>query len=307
MVDLPLATDDSSGRLTGLLASVNKPETIELDCAACTSRVEHDLSERSVQDCPSSVLFHVRRSDGGAKSRSICWFDRIYQLRAAIVHVVLIMCLIPVITSLFCLLWTCLDDGRCYTLTFPSHRHWHLYRDATLLMHTLLPNDFVAQPRNALALPSIDSDACAKSSGCVVHNDRSGHKPPLQIVLANLTSWFSGWPQLLSDFQHNGSCIWLLSETHLSVSAARACLGGLHRLGSDISPKGSTRYNRSGFSTLAGVAVISTLPLREVAWKTESLKQLAQEGRLLHVTCAVIGSQPLHVWYHWWFHIGVSH
>ena len=41
--------------------------------------------------------------------------------------------------------------------------------------------------------------------------------------------------------------------------------------------------------------LVSTLPLREAGWSNPCLNSLAADGRLLHATCAIAGSQPLHV------------
>ena len=51
----------------------------------------------------------------------------------------------------------------------------------------------------------------------------------------------------------------------------------------------------SGMWSTSGVLVVSILPLREVPWTEDSLTRLASVGRLVHVTCAITGSQPLHV------------
>ena len=48
-------------------------------------------------------------------------------------------------------------------------------------------------------------------------------------------------------------------------------------------------------SSSAGVAIISSLPVREASWKSPSLQKLACDGRLIHATCAIAGSQPLHL------------
>lgn len=48
-------------------------------------------------------------------------------------------------------------------------------------------------------------------------------------------------------------------------------------------------------SSSSGVAVISSLPLREAPWTSPSLQKLACDGRLIHATCAIAGSQPLHL------------
>ena len=118
-------------------------------------------------------------------------------------------------------------------------------------------------------------------------------QPPLQLITANITSWFSGWPQLLHDHvDSSGPCIYLVCETHLTHSGSRACLAGLHRLGLH----GVFRCCPSfSMSSSAGVAIISSLPVREASWKSPSLQKLACDGRLIHATCAIAGSQPLHL------------
>ena len=91
-----------------------------------------------------------------------------------------------------------------------------------------------------------------------------------------------------------------MTETHLSQSASRACASSLRQLGlhsvfrCGALPFNGTDRNSSGVSSACGVAAISTLPIREVPWKTDSLKALAATGRLLHITCGIGGSQPLH-------------
>jgi hypothetical protein len=111
--------------------------------------------------------------------------------------------------------WTYLDDCRQYVLASPVHRHWNLQQDATLLAYKLVP-ERAPSPCNAVLV----ADPCDPSPTSA-----------LQFVVANITSWFAGWPQNLNDHPPTGACLWLLSETHLSSSAARACLCGLHRVG----------------------------------------------------------------------------
>ena len=243
------------------------------------------------------VLFHIRRAVDGFKSRSlvrvpnrVSWFGRTYQLAAATIHIGdvpgaghYVTVLPPSASDLG---WTCLDDCRQYVLASPVHRHWNLQQDATLLAYKLVP-ERAPSPCDAVLV----ADPCDPSPTSA-----------LQFVVANITSWFAGWPQVLNDHPPTGACLWLLSETHLSSSAARACLCGLHRIGlhgvfkcSASASVGSKDCKTAGLSTLSGVAVVSTLPVREARWSNRSLQRLADDGRLLHVTCAIAGCQPLHV------------
>lgn len=293
VVDLPLIDDPTS--LPVLLRSALSVGEASLDCAQC-GRVPHSLSEPSVALPQRSAVFHVRRSVGGIKSRSIVHIpitfqslDRVFSLAAAIVHIGQspdsghYITLLPPSDSVPG--WTCLDDSRCYMLAAPCASGWHLQRDATILLYTV--SDLVSEPSPSL---------CCDPSQSLV--DLSS----LQLISANITSWFSGWPQLLSDHLPAGPCVWTLSETHLSSSAARACVRGLHRIGlygvfkcGSLTSQGSKECKSSGVSTSSGVAVVSNLPLREVPWSTVALQNLASEGRLLHCTCALSGRQPLHI------------
>ena len=71
------------------------------------------------------------------------------------------------------------------------------------------------------------------------YQDATAEEEALQLISVNITTWSSGWPQLLSDHLAAGPCVWALSETHLSASAARACVRGLHRIVPECVAKGS--------------------------------------------------------------------
>ena len=260
-------------------------------------RVHHLLDSPTPSAHLPFVLFHIRRAVDGFKSRSlvrvpnrVSWFGRTYQLAAATIHIGdvpgaghYVTVLPPSASDLG---WTCLDDCRQYVLASPVHRHWNLQQDATLLAYKLVP-ERAPSPCDAVLV----ADPCDPSPTSA-----------LQFVVANITRWFAGWPQVLNDHPPTGACLWLLSETHLSSSAARACLCGLRRIGlhgvfkcSASASVGSKDCKTAGLSTLSGVAVVSTLPVREARWSNRSLQRLADDGRLLHVTCAIAGCQPLHV------------
>ena len=255
VVDLGLPSDLPTS-VSDLISDVSSPVDSHLDCVTC-GRVRHVLGSPSPAAHLPFVLFHIRRAVGGVKSRSIVrvpnrvsWFGRIYQLAAATIHIGAVpdtghyVTVLP--PSASDQSWTCLDDCKRYTLASPIHRHWNLQQDATWLAYKLVP-DRAPVPCDAVsvAVPCDPSPSCS-----------------LQLVVANLTSWFSGWPQLLTDHPPAGACVWLLSETHLSSSAARACLSGLHRIGlhgvfkcSSSSSQGSKVCKTAGLSTLSGVAL----------------------------------------------------
>ena len=173
-----------------------------------------------------------------------------------------------------------------------SSRQWHLYRDATLLLFvrepSVVPCGVSTSVGSDIQLGSSCPEAASEDKYPTVCS-----QPSLQLITANLTSWFSGWPQLLSDHPvSSGPCVYLVCETHLTRSSSRACVAGLHRLGLH----GVFRCATSPYmSSSSGVAVISSLPLREAPWTSPSLQKLACDGRLIHATCAIAGSQPLHL------------
>lgn len=307
VVDLPLVPGASHCLSTLLDTAVSSGEA-SLDCAACAGRKHHTLSGLSVANVRSSVFFHVRRSANGAKSRSIVripssivWFGRTFHLTAAVIHIGdapdagHYITLLPPSASV-APGWTCLDDGRSYPLAQPCTSRWHLDRDATLLLFTASCDS--VPPAVASAVPLVAP--APRRVPPVRSNYDIDQSLPVQIVSANITSWYNGWPQLLADHCPSGHCLWLLTETHLSQSASRACASGLRQLGlhsvfrCGALPFSGTGRNPSGVSSACGVAAISTLPIREVPWKTDSLKVLAAAGRLLHITCGISGSQPLH-------------
>jgi hypothetical protein len=104
--------------------------------------------------------------------------------------------------------WTYLDDCRQYVLASPVHRHWNLQQDATLLAYKLVP-ERAPSPCNAVLV----ADPCDPSPTSA-----------LQFVVANITSWFAGWPQILNDHPPTGACLWLLSETPFQLCGARLSL-----------------------------------------------------------------------------------
>ena len=305
-IDLPLPLDHGASSLVDLLSHFSEAYTSELDCAVCDCRVAHQVSSATIPEIPDRLVLHIRRaSENYVKSRAtvrvptyLSLGGRSFVLASAVVHIgdsvdsghyVTILPPAPPAVQH----WTCLDDSSAYSLPTPAYRNsWHLHRDATLLVYQVsdtsgdVPASPLVSEPNIVAVPP---------------REAASSDAPLQLMCANLTSWFSGWPQLLADFVPPGSCIWLLTETHLSFSAARACGNGLQRIGlhgvfgCGSIPAGGSARNSSGVSTSCGVAVVSSLPVREVAWKTQSLRNLANCGRLLHVTCAIGGSQPLHV------------
>lgn len=283
VVDLPLVPDASHCLSTLLDTAVSSGEA-SLDCAACAGRKHHTLSGLSVANVRSSVFFHVRRSANGAKSRSIVripssivWFGRTFHLTAAVIHIGdapdagHYITLLPPSASV-APGWTCLDDGRSYPLAQPCTSRWHLDRDATLLLFTASCDS--VPPAVASAVPLVAP--APRRVPPVRSNYDIDQSLPVQIVSANITSWYNGWPQLLADHCPSGHCLWLLTETHLSQSASRACASGLRQLGlhsvfrCGALPFSGTGRNPSGVSSACGVAAISTLPIREVPWKTDS-------------------------------------
>ena len=307
VVDLAVPNVDSC--LPDLLATWTSVNQVPLDCAHCSVRLNHSIGAPSVEHLCPSVIFHIRRSVGGSKLRSIVrvpssvqWFGSTFKLVGAVLHLGdspdfghYITLLPPSSTSSS---WTCFDDGRCLRLLTPSSQQWHLNRDATLLLYSAVtpPVASVHSRVSSSIHPSVPAalNLCDSTSSLGV--------PPLQLVIANITSWFAGWPQLLNDHTPCGACIWLLCETHLSPSASRACLTGLHRRGlhglfkcNPTSSLNSKDCKSSGYSSMCGVAIVSSLPLREVGWSSEKLQQLTLQGRLLHATAAISGSQPFHL------------
>ena len=280
VVDLPVSS--SSTTVSNLLDSILQSHSVDLDCPRCC-RQSHFVHDISVPDHPDKLLLHIRRSSGDIKSRAVVripsrirHFDQHFRFVGAIVHIGdspdsghYITVLPPSTSSPG---WTCLDDARVYTLATPCSRQWHLYRDATLLLFVLEPSVVpcgvpTLVGSDILSAPSFLDDVCQNECPIVCSH------PPLQLITANITSWFSGWPQLLHDHvDSSGPCIYLVCETHLTHSGSRACLAGLHRLGLH----GVFRCcPSSGMSSSSGVAVIASFPVREVPWTSPSLQKLA--------------------------------
>jgi len=202
VVDLPLVPGASHCLSTLLDTAVSSGEA-SLDCAACAGRKHHTLSGLSVANVRSSVFFHVRRSANGAKSRSIVripssivWFGRTFHLTAAVIHIGDA----PDAGHYITLLPTCLDDGRSYPLAQPCTSRWHLDRDATLLLFTASCDS--VPPAVASAVPLVAP--APRRVPPVRSNYDIDQSLPVQIVSANITSWYNGWPQLLADHCPSG-------------------------------------------------------------------------------------------------------
>ncbi|CAE7245912.1 pol, partial [Symbiodinium necroappetens] len=266
----------------------------------------------SIDALDSLVLCLRRATPHGRKSRVSVqvplWLDfagQCYSLRLAVLHlgsradsghyVALEPCY-GVGSSSSVVHWTLFDDAVVRNVSVPrsgaarlGSPAWDLSRDAVCMVYRRSAPRLDPVPP---ALTTVDGGVAAA--------------PQLHLVNANITSWFSGWPQLARDLETSlfrpssaaealaPPSLWFLQETHLSPSAVRSCAAGLSKLHLHSVFRCGPASKAVNTPHESGVAVVATVPLRLASFKNPLLCQLQADGRLLHAVCALRGSDPLH-------------